>query len=143
MFLFLWYFHVVVCVQSLYGWLCSYSKVTEMHSVHTVGLNDVKISLKLTNEIDPSSPICMQLYNIIFKRYSKLCLQIPHNHITWVLNLCNIIITNIFNTRDYAEMQIGGAVKKQSTPRVTWGKKPSYCLYNVNLEHYLGLMINQ
>lgn len=63
-------------VQNIYAVdLFVYSKVTEMHSVHNVGLNDVKMTLKLTNEIDPSSPICMQLYNIIFKRYSYLSLQ--------------------------------------------------------------------
>ena len=51
--------------------------VTEVHSVHTVGLNDVKITLKLTNEIDPASPICMQLYNIIFKRVLSCIKLVP------------------------------------------------------------------
>jgi len=31
--------------------------VTEMHGVHTVGLNDVKITLKLTNELDQNDNV--------------------------------------------------------------------------------------
>jgi len=47
--------------------------VTEMHSVNTVSLNDVKITLKLTNEIDPASPI----YNIIFKNVLSCIKLVP------------------------------------------------------------------
>lgn len=54
--------------------LTSLSQVTEVFSRTRNGEN-VKITITLTNELPPTSPTCLQFYNIIFRRFAvKLCL---------------------------------------------------------------------
>lgn len=43
------------------------SQETEVLSQTRNGEN-VKITITLTNELPPSSPVCLQFYNILFKR---------------------------------------------------------------------------
>lgn len=43
-------------------------KITVLTSMQSIDNVQIKTTLKLTNELEPSSPMCMQLYNIIFKR---------------------------------------------------------------------------
>lgn len=52
-------------------------KQLELASMRNVDKAPVQILLKLTNEIPPSSPICMQLYNIVFKRLLSMLHLIP------------------------------------------------------------------
>ncbi|KFQ17384.1 Piwi-like 1 [Merops nubicus] len=47
------------------------NKVTEVFS-RTRNGEDVKITITLTNELPPSSPTCLQFYNIIFRRLLKM-----------------------------------------------------------------------
>ncbi|NXP80195.1 PIWL1 protein, partial [Ramphastos sulfuratus] len=47
------------------------NKVTEVFS-RTRNGEDVKITITLTNELPPSSPACLQFYNIIFRRILKM-----------------------------------------------------------------------
>ncbi|NXW57063.1 PIWL1 protein, partial [Eurystomus gularis] len=47
------------------------NKVTEVLS-RTRNGEDVKITITLTNELPPSSPTCLQFYNIIFRRLLKM-----------------------------------------------------------------------
>ncbi|NXJ77374.1 PIWL1 protein, partial [Trogon melanurus] len=47
------------------------NKVTEVFS-RTRNGEDVKITIRLTNELPPSSPTCLQFYNIIFRRLLKM-----------------------------------------------------------------------
>ncbi|NXG47601.1 PIWL1 protein, partial [Psilopogon haemacephalus] len=47
------------------------NKVTEVFSKTRNGEN-VKITITLTNELPPSSPTCLQFYNIIFRRILKM-----------------------------------------------------------------------
>ncbi|XP_050779461.1 piwi-like protein 1 isoform X1 [Gopherus flavomarginatus] len=47
------------------------NKVTEMFSQTRNGEN-VKITITLTNELPPTSPTCLQFYNIIFRRLLKI-----------------------------------------------------------------------
>uniref|UniRef100_A0A8B9CLL1 Piwi like RNA-mediated gene silencing 1 n=1 Tax=Anser brachyrhynchus TaxID=132585 RepID=A0A8B9CLL1_9AVES len=47
------------------------NKVTEVFSKTRNG-EDVKITITLTNELPPSSPTCLQFYNIIFRRLLKM-----------------------------------------------------------------------
>lgn len=44
-------------------------QVTEVFSKTRNG-EDVKITITLTNELPPSSPTCLQFYNIIFRRFA-------------------------------------------------------------------------
>ncbi|NXF13603.1 PIWL1 protein, partial [Smithornis capensis] len=51
------------------------NKVTEVFS-RTRNGEDVKITITLTNELPPTSPTCLQFYNIIFRRFAiQLCLS--------------------------------------------------------------------
>nr|XP_009664947.1 PREDICTED: piwi-like protein 1 isoform X3 [Struthio camelus australis] len=47
------------------------NKVTEVFS-RTRNGEDVKITITLTNELPPTSPTCLQFYNIIFRRLLKI-----------------------------------------------------------------------
>ncbi|XP_062446080.1 piwi-like protein 1 [Rhea pennata] len=47
------------------------TKVTEVFS-RTRNGEDVKITITLTNELPPTSPTCLQFYNIIFRRLLKI-----------------------------------------------------------------------
>ncbi|NXW49861.1 PIWL1 protein, partial [Nyctiprogne leucopyga] len=47
------------------------NKVTEVFS-RTRNGEDVKITITLTNELPPTSPTCLQFYNIIFRRLLKM-----------------------------------------------------------------------
>ncbi|NWR83779.1 PIWL1 protein, partial [Furnarius figulus] len=47
------------------------NKVTELFS-RTRNGEDVKITVTLTNELPPTSPTCLQFYNIIFRRLLKM-----------------------------------------------------------------------
>ncbi|XP_065548859.1 piwi-like protein 1 isoform X2 [Lathamus discolor] len=47
------------------------NKVTEVFS-RTRNGEDVKITITLTNDLPPSSPTCLQFYNIIFRRLLKM-----------------------------------------------------------------------
>ncbi|NXD07268.1 PIWL1 protein, partial [Nothocercus nigrocapillus] len=47
------------------------NKVTEVFSRTRSG-EDVKITITLTNELPPTSPTCLQFYNIIFRRLLKI-----------------------------------------------------------------------
>nr|XP_033813092.1 piwi-like protein 1 isoform X1 [Geotrypetes seraphini]XP_033813093.1 piwi-like protein 1 isoform X1 [Geotrypetes seraphini]XP_033813094.1 piwi-like protein 1 isoform X1 [Geotrypetes seraphini]XP_033813095.1 piwi-like protein 1 isoform X1 [Geotrypetes seraphini]XP_033813096.1 piwi-like protein 1 isoform X1 [Geotrypetes seraphini] len=47
------------------------NKVTEVYSQTRHGEN-VKITITLTNELPPTSPTCLQFYNIIFRRLLKM-----------------------------------------------------------------------
>nr|XP_009512092.1 PREDICTED: piwi-like protein 1 isoform X2 [Phalacrocorax carbo] len=47
------------------------NKVTELFS-RTRNGEDVKITITLTNELPPTSPTCLQFYNIIFRRLLKM-----------------------------------------------------------------------
>ncbi|NXF07779.1 PIWL1 protein, partial [Smithornis capensis] len=57
------------------------NKVTELIS-RTRNGEDVKITVTLTNELPPTSPTCLQLYNILFRRLLKMLnlQQIGRNH---------------------------------------------------------------
>ncbi|XP_037115295.1 piwi-like protein 1 [Syngnathus acus] len=46
-------------------------KVTALHS-RTRNGEDVQITVTLTNELPPTSPVCLQLYNIIFRRILRI-----------------------------------------------------------------------
>ena len=45
-------------------------EVTELQ-VRTKKGEDVKITITLTNELSSSNPVCLQLFNIIFRRYER------------------------------------------------------------------------
>uniref|UniRef100_A0A8V0ZVE7 Piwi-like protein 1 n=1 Tax=Gallus gallus TaxID=9031 RepID=A0A8V0ZVE7_CHICK len=47
------------------------NKVTEVYSKTRNG-EDVRITITLTNELPPTSPTCLQFYNIIFRRLLKM-----------------------------------------------------------------------
>ncbi|XP_072206985.1 piwi-like protein 1 [Excalfactoria chinensis] len=47
------------------------NKVTEVFSKTRTG-EDVRITITLTNELPPTSPTCLQFYNIIFRRLLKM-----------------------------------------------------------------------
>uniref|UniRef100_A0A3Q2Z002 Piwi-like RNA-mediated gene silencing 1 n=3 Tax=Hippocampus comes TaxID=109280 RepID=A0A3Q2Z002_HIPCM len=47
------------------------NKVTELHSKTRNG-EDVQITVLLTNELPPTSPVCLQFYNIIFRRILRI-----------------------------------------------------------------------
>jgi len=49
--------------------LTSLSQVTDVFS-RTRNGEDVKITITLTNELPPTSPTCLQFYNIIFRRFT-------------------------------------------------------------------------
>jgi len=44
-------------------------QVTEVYSKTRNG-EDVRITITLTNELPPTSPTCLQFYNIIFRRFA-------------------------------------------------------------------------
>ncbi|XP_077570635.1 piwi-like protein 1 [Stigmatopora nigra] len=58
-----------------------HDKVTELNSKTNHG-EDVQITVTLTNELPPSSPACLQFYNIIFRRILRTLKlqQIGRNH---------------------------------------------------------------
>lgn len=50
-------------------WLLLLQQVTEVFSVRKTDDVQIRITITLTNELPPSSPQVMQVYNIIFRRY--------------------------------------------------------------------------
>lgn len=56
------------CLLTIPVWPPLWRQVTEVFSQTRNG-EHVRITITLTNELPPTSPTCLQFYNIIFRRY--------------------------------------------------------------------------
>ena len=58
----------IVTQPQLYNDCIDFLQVTEVFKQRNTDGANIKVTITLTNELPPSSPQCLQVYNIVFRR---------------------------------------------------------------------------